>query len=222
MKNHEYGVLKCKPIDVKEERDAKSPHYQIHVKAHDKDYKVSINIKSSLYPSELLFYHTNKFEHNITNKLLPLPYGFNAHSDVRIDYVRGNYGFTRDMMQKVPYSLAGPNNDLNEKLNYYIMKSIRNKTSDLYVFGHRYLPHNFESTDYTFGFSPALGMHNIHMNQGNTSKWRHDDKVWEDGCIIINYNRTHWIGLFLAFQSQSFHTDDRTGHRISKKPRVRQ
>ena len=214
MKNHEYGVLKCKPLRAKEERDTRTPHYQIHVRAHDKDYKVSVNIKSSLYPSELLFYHTNSFKHDITSKLKPLPYGFHTHSHVRIDYVRGNYGFTKDMMQKIPYSKIGPNNDLNEKLNHYIMKAIHNKSSDLYVFGHRYLPHNFESPDYTFGFVPALGMHNIHMNQGNISRWHKDDRTYEDGCIIINYNQTHWIGLFLAFQSQSFKTDDITGHRI--------
>jgi uncharacterized protein YukJ len=53
------------------------------------------------------------------------------------------------------------------------------------------------------------------MNQGNDKKFRGDDGVWQDGCIIFNFpKKKEWHGVFLSFQSQSFKTDDATGHAV--------
>jgi len=41
------------------------------------------------------------------------------------------------------------------------------------------------------------------------------DGVWQDGSLIIHLpDENKWIAIFLAFQSQCFHTDDGQGHRI--------
>ena len=37
--------------------------------------------------------------------------------------------------------------------------------------------------------------------------------MWQDGGLLIRLNG-RWIGIFLAFQSQAWHTDDATGHAI--------
>ena len=51
------------------------------------------------------------------------------------------------------------------------------------------------------------------MNQGNSAAFRNDDGVWHDGGVILHYPGTdQWVGVFLAFQSQAWHTDDQTGH----------
>ncbi len=53
------------------------------------------------------------------------------------------------------------------------------------------------------------------MNQGNAQGFIGDDGVYQDGCLLIHFPDQHnWIGIFLKFQSQSWHTDDHTGHRI--------
>ena len=50
------------------------------------------------------------------------------------------------------------------------------------------------------------------MNQGNVEKWKGDNGIWQDGGILIHFEKEEeWIGIFLAFQSQSWCTDDE-GH----------
>jgi hypothetical protein len=69
--------------------------------------------------------------------------------------------------------------------------------------------------DKVFGFLPGNGVHDIHMNQGNSQQFRGDDGVWQDGGLLLHYpTQDQWVAIFLAFQSQAWHTDDRTGHAI--------
>ena len=53
------------------------------------------------------------------------------------------------------------------------------------------------------------------MNQGNSGTFQRDDGVWQDGGLLLHYPaQSRWVGIFLAFQSQAWHTDDVTGHII--------
>jgi len=217
MSLQSYGLLKCKAIGMKEERDDRRPHYQIHAIANEDHYRISINIKSDFKPSELLFYKDDNFSHSIINNIKELPFGFFASQSICIDYVRGNLGFSREDMKTIPHDRPGPNNDINEKLNFYIKEAILKEESELYVFGTRWKSRNRCKADRVFGFQPSVGMHDIHMNQGNTGKWKKDDGVWQDGCLLIHYPLSDkWVGIFLAFQSQSWNTDDCTGHAKKK------
>ena len=61
----------------------------------------------------------------------------------------------------------------------------------------------------TFILNRGNGIHDIHMNQGNVEKWKGDNGIWQDGGILIHFEKEEeWIGIFLAFQSQSWCTDD--------------
>ena len=54
------------------------------------------------------------------------------------------------------------------------------------------------------------------MNQGNSAAFAEDDGVWQDGGVLLHFpGRAQWVAIFLAFQSQAWHTDDTTGHTIS-------
>ena len=54
------------------------------------------------------------------------------------------------------------------------------------------------------------------MNQGNSGGWMRDNGVWQDGGMLIHFpSDDRWVAIFLAFQSQTFHTDDKTGNPIS-------
>ncbi|MHC5731586.1 MAG: DUF2278 family protein, partial [Nostoc sp.] len=60
-----------------------------------------------------------------------------------------------------------------------------------------------------WGFQPDDGIHNIHMNQGN-SRGNHDDENGrgEDGALFIYLRDSNtWVGVYVAFQTQSFDND---------------
>src|SRR4029079_13410355 len=43
-----------------------------------------------------------------------------------------------------------------------------------------------------------------------------DDGVWQDGGLFLYFPSVdRWTAIFLKFQSQSWHTDDTTGHTIA-------
>jgi hypothetical protein len=55
------------------------------------------------------------------------------------------------------------------------------------------------------------------MNQGNDPSHRNEDGVWQDGALIFHFpSSNQWVAVFLAFQSQTWHTDDKTGHAITE------
>jgi hypothetical protein len=57
------------------------------------------------------------------------------------------------------------------------------------------------------------------MNQGNTGRFTADDGVWQDGGLLLRFpGDSRWVAVFLAFQSQAWHTDDITGHAITTAP----
>ena len=67
-----YGVLKGSVVDARREDDPDSPHYQLHVRADDVSYRVAINVKSQLSPSELLFFLDDMSPGRLTGNLCAL------------------------------------------------------------------------------------------------------------------------------------------------------
>ena len=215
MPINNYGVLKGKAKDTREGQ-GKSPHFQVKVSDHEK-FRIAVNVKSQVEPSTLLYYLDENFDHPILKYLQPLPFGFkkleSKPGGMALDFIRGNL-FDTARMKLLPYNVPGPDNDLNELLQKYIKRSMAMQSSAVYAFGQRWGPEANKPDDY-FDFLPGNGIHDIHMNQGNSSKWKADDGLWQDGGLIIHFpDEERWVALFLAFQSQCFHTDDVAGHRI--------
>ena len=71
--------------------------------------------------------------------------------------------------------------------------------------------------DKVFDFRPGNGVHDIHMNQSNVGRFVADDGVWQDGALLLHFpgEAEQWVAIFLKFQSQTWHTDDETGHKIA-------
>src|SRR4030095_557137 len=112
-----YGVLKGHVIDT-QPGTGSSPHYQIDVVARDTRYRIAVNVKSQMAPSELLYLVVENFQHPLTVGLSQLSQGFaevpRRPGGVALDFIRGNL-FQRTQMRALPYSVPGPDNDLNEK-----------------------------------------------------------------------------------------------------------
>jgi uncharacterized protein YukJ len=214
MPINKYGVLKGKAIDIKSGQGS-SPHFQVKV-SDDDLFRIAINVKSQEEPSSVLYYTDENFSHPILEDLVGLPFGFqeleSRPGGMALDFIRGNL-FDATQMKPLPYNIPGPDNDLNELLHKYVEKAIAMENSEIYAFGQRFGPE--KQRDKYFGFRPGNGIHDIHMNQGNSKKWKNDDGTWQDGGVIFHYpDEDRWVAVFLAFQSQCFHTDDATGHLI--------
>jgi uncharacterized protein YukJ len=212
-------------------------HYSIHLRAERQDYRVSVNVRSNArkFSKDLWFWLDEDFEHPVTTALEALPPGqtlFAAncpadqrrHSGIALDYIRMNL-FERTQMWLIPAHLEGPNNDLNECLHSLIDDCLSAPGSLVYAFGKPWIN---EHPDPVFGFCPSVGLHGIHMNQGDlTGHFAQEDGVYQDGGLIIYLaDPKRYIGYFTKFQGQSWHTHDSTGRAISGlgalKPKLKQ
>jgi len=152
------------------------------------------------------------------NKLEALPLGFteleSKPGGTALDFIRGNL-FDTARMKLLSHIVPGPDNDLNEMLQKHVNRSMAMQSSLVYAFGQRWGPEPNKPDDF-FDFL-GNGIHDIHMNQGNSDKWKNDDGIYQDGGLIFHFpDEKRWVALFLAFQSQCFHTDDAHGHRIAE------
>ncbi len=214
-----YGVLRGRVVAARREDDRDSPHYQVQVSAAGTDYRIAVNVLSQLSPSELLFLIDENFRHPLTQKLDALAEGFTLLAkrpdSGSLDFIRGNL-FNRLDMRPLPPSLPGDDNDLSDRLAHYVDRAAREPEAIIYAFGQRWGPEEGKR-DKIFEFEPGNGVHDIHMNQGNHPNFQRDDGVWQDGGLILRFPATsQWVAIFLAFQSQAWHTDDVTGHALEE------
>jgi uncharacterized protein YukJ len=211
-----YGILKGKAIEVRLGA-GQSPHYQVRIVDDTTDYRIAINVQSALQPNELEYLIDDHFDHPILEMLHELPLGFTKVASkpgtTALDYIRANL-FDRTKMRILPFNVPGVDNDLNEKIDAVMQRAVAAEEALVYAFGERWGPENNKKDKY-FGFLPGNGIHDIHMNQSNVGSFVADDGVWQDGGVILHFPaQQQWVAIFLKFQSQGWHTDDKTGHKI--------
>jgi uncharacterized protein YukJ len=213
-----YGVLVGRIVDRRREgAPDDTPHFQIHVQDDaGTSYRVAVNVKSQQAPSELLYRVDDDLRHPVTAALHAFETGWThlpRSGQANLDYVRGAL-FDRADLRLLPADVDGPHNDLSDLLDHYVSQAVTDPTARVYAVGERWGPER-NRRDKVFGFRPGNGVHNIHMNQGNSARFRADDGVWQDGALLLHFPaRSAWVGIFLAFQSQSWNTDDTTGHAL--------
>ena len=212
-----YGVLKGTVIGHL--RDADDDHYQILVQAGKTLYRIAINVKSASpkAPSTLLFTSLTALPKAYTNQLHALKIGHTKLSSkkdgVALDFVRSGIIKT-STMKPLPSNVPGEDNDLKDLLETAVLKALQQAGSLIYALGAKWGPEKKKRDQY-FKFSPGNGIHDIHMNQGNSGKYKKDNGIYQDGALFLAYPSGQWRGIFLAFQSQSFKTDEK-GNPVSK------
>ncbi len=210
-----YSVLKGRAVESRFASGA-NPHYQVRLVDNDSEYRIAINVQSQ-DTSDLQYVLSSNWSHPLQDDLKALVPGLHPipsrPGGLALDYIRGNIVDPRQFVQ-IPMSLPGPDNDLNEKLDHYVQRAMADEHSMVYAFGDAWGPENKRDT--IFGFKPGAGIHDIHMNQGNDAGHRGDDGVWQDGGLIFEFPRQdQWVAIFLRFQSQAWHTDDKDGHTLA-------
>jgi uncharacterized protein YukJ len=214
----EYGVLAARAIARHREGAVDTPHYQLHLQdVQGTDYRAAVNVLSSESPSELLYLVNDNFQHPVLELLPSIAAGWTplpSHpGGPNLDFIRGNL-FDPAQMRLLPPDLQGPDNDLADLLDHYVQRAIGDAQALVFVFGQRFGPEP-GIPDKVFGFEPGNGVHDIHMNQGNSANYHKDDGVWQDGGLLLHFpSESRWVAIFLAFQSQAWHTDDATGHAL--------
>jgi uncharacterized protein YukJ len=221
-----YAVLKGHPISGVPAKAGKS-HYSVRVVDDDLDYRIAINVRSNAenFGKDLWFYLDEDFHHPIIESLKALPLGrkiFDRNltpaerrdTGIALDFIRMNL-FDRTKMKIFPGFLQGAHNDLNERIDDLISDIKGDEESLIYAFGETWI--NEAKKDKVFGFKPGNGIHDIHMNQGDlTGDHSQEDGVYQDGGLIFYYAaENRYVAYFTKFQSQSWHTDDKTGHAIA-------
>jgi len=216
-----YGVFAGRVVATRAEGGQDSPHFQIHLEGGGEDFRVAVNVLSQLSPSELLYVAVEHFSHPMLDTVARLRDGFtdvpSAAGGIALDFIRGNL-FDRAAVRPMPATSPGPDNDLAEKLDYFTSRAAQDPAARAFAFGERWGPESGVK-DKIFGFLPGNGVHDIHMNQGNSGRFVSDDGVWQDGGLLFHFpDSNQWVAVFLAFQSQSWHTDDQTGHALAVAP----
>jgi len=207
-----YGVLKGTVIGHL--RDADDDHYQILVSADKTMYRIAVNVHSSLKPPDLRFQSLSSLPASLTKQLTAAGVGFTKLASkpggLAQDFVRGNLIDTKKF-KVVPGDTPGADNDLKDAMEAAAVDAIEKEGSLIYAFGAKWGPETNKKDKY-FKFLPGNGIHDIHMNQGNDKGHAGDDGVFQDGCLIFEFASGKYKAFFMAFQSQSFDTDDKTGH----------
>ena len=216
-----YGVLRARVVrGQREGAGDSSPHYQIHLDDGTIDWRVAVNVQSAMWPSELLYLVVDDLRHPMLEQLAGSGPGWaevaRAPGGVALDFIRGNL-FQRQQMRVLPGNLAGGVNDLSSVLDAWVVRARDESDASVFAFGERWGPE--PTPDKVFGFTPGNGVHDIHMNQGNSTEYAADDGVWQDGGLLFYFpSGPRWVGVFLAFLSQAWHTDDLSGHRTDGGP----
>ncbi len=232
MALHPYGVLKGRVLDRRVETGSK-PRYHVLVRAGKDHFRVAINVKSRLPPSELLYLVDEEFDHPLTGELCDLEEGFTGipsrPGHLALDYIRGSL-FDPARMRPLPHEVDGPDNDLIDAIDALIQRAIADPKATICAYGERWGPAK-KRHDRHFGFLPSSGIHDVHMNQGNDSRFSSQDGPWQDGALLFDFPhpgaphpgaprhdapRCRWTAVFLAFQSQAWKTGDRTGRAIGE------
>jgi uncharacterized protein YukJ len=202
-----YGVLVGTIRDGQEDPSGRSPHYEIWVQA-DRDYRIAVNVRS-VDGSEVVAYYDPKFT-NPTKLDLPLlaagPSGFTklttGPGGDGLDYLRDDL-FSLDAMAPIPSEGQGVT--LSNLLDGQIERAKADEAAVVVAFGEFF---DDRGSDHTFGFSPELGVHDIHMMQGNTGSFADDNRIDGDGALFIRFSGGETIALFIRFSEQSTTTDN--------------
>jgi uncharacterized protein YukJ len=227
MPLQQYGVLVGQVLDRRREHSADTPHFQLHVRDDaGVHYRVAVNVKSAESPSDLLYLVDDALTPAVISAFGALGSGWHAlpsaPGGVALDYARSGL-FDRARMRPLPPDVSGAGNDLEDVLDGLVQQAIDEPDARVFAVGQRWGPEK-HVPDKIFGFLPGNGVHDIHMNQGNSAGFRRDDGVWQDGALLMRLpgaadGQPRWAGIFLAFQSQSWQTDNRTGHAAGTPPR---
>lgn len=168
-----------------------------------KSYEADVNILSSDKDTRLVYWFVSDFDPKqpATTKLQALAQGFSKQSgstSLALDFLREGF-LTPSAGTLVSHNPKDPSekNDILAYLEPLLNAAVTDK-STLYLWGSQYSDSDGSS-----------GIHDIHMNQGNSGSYARENGTYQDGGIVIESTDGTWQGIFLAFATQAEKTDSK-------------
>ena len=194
-----YGVLRARPVARRREGGTDTPHYQVHVvDADGTSYRIAVNVKSQQAPSELLYLVDDDFRHPITAAAAALAPGW--HRARRrapggaASTSSAATSSTAPRCARCRPTSPGPDNDLADRSTTTSSARSPTRQRALYAFGERWGPETGER-DKIFGFLPGNGVHDIHMNQGNSAQFARRRRRLAGRRLLLHFPaRDRWVG----------------------------
>jgi uncharacterized protein YukJ len=203
-----YGVLVGAIHDGREDPPGHSPHYEIWVQA-DTNYRIAVNVRS-VDGSDVLAHYDPNFTNPTKRNLASLAVGRKGFTALQtgpggagLDYLRDDL-FPIGAMTPIPAEVQAIT--LRNLLDAQIKRAKADQSAVVIAFGEFFRD---PGRDSTFGFSPELGVHDIHMMQGNRGSFADDNRINGDGALFIRFADGETVALFVRFTTQSTTTDDR-------------
>jgi len=238
----DYGLLRGAVINVLPFKKI-GDHYNIEVSVAGQLYRIALDVYSTLKGSPkfdpqdrsavwdqdrlLMFYKDEQYSHPLLATLLQTADGFTAHAQLpavlHLDYIHYSPAlFPLNQMTVVPPKETDDDgNDLNDDLNPWIQKAMNNPQAEIFAFGSFWNDAGSAHPDPTIYFNPnpPMGVHDIHMNQGDSGSEEKDNGPGQDGALFLRFitaaatpstpspTTDTWVAMFFRFQSQSITTD---------------
>ena len=206
MSIQNYGIVKGTIQKFKLGGRPAQPHLHLLMDANGQSRDVAVNV-ISVDGSKVLYAIANRTPAN-AGALTGLPPGIkncNGDDGFSLDFIRTPGLISESEMQILDPAELQPTT-MHEAVVALIQRAI-DETASVYAFGQLFETDGAKNP--FWGFTPDAGCHDIHMDQGNP-KGNHDSDngIWQDGALLIEWKDGTWSGLFIAFQSQSWKTDD--------------
>lgn len=172
------------------------PHYMVEVNVSGALYRAAVNVLSDDNPPNLQFLCVDNYSHPILTSIKGFTPGlFTLKSKAgtgALDYVQEDLLDIDDMTIVDGTTLDNVMDDRFGKA--------QTQGATVYFLGSCYMD---TSADEYFGFTPANGIHNIHMNQGSVGQFKFENGSYQDGGLFIHYpSDDSWTAMFFKFQSQ--------------------
>jgi uncharacterized protein YukJ len=161
-----------------------TPHLQIRLlDSTGQPWRIAVNVQSDTGAEVVYWLVDPLLGHPILGELPNLPTGFHSSapsSAGALDYVRAPL-FDWQEGTALPASGSASADDLQDLLGLYL-QHCQDAGGEVYAFGERFDRNLNKPIDVDFGNTDGLhGVHDIHLNQGNTGPHSRDNGARHDG-----------------------------------------
>ena len=221
-----YQTLRGRVRDVALAAPQPNPHLWIVVAAAEQTWFATINVRSDKEPegappghANLFYLVDGDFRHPLVPSILARAEGLSPpHATLGRDYASGALDYQRGALfdpdaMRVLLPGAPGEDGLAERLTS-LFELAKAQGQDVIFYGRTFKMSKPHQTDAAFGYTPdgPFGIHNIHMAQGDQPDLKVRDVengIFGDGaCFLWDENARRMTAIFLAFQAQSWHTDE--------------
>ena len=192
-----YVMFRGKVIDKWYDFDKRAHYHIVAMDDEGKRFDLAVNIGSvyekmnEIVSSNLKVYYDESYScrKGIVRKMLLQKNGITeCHKDLYLDYIRMKLFPHEKMIQMKGFDVTSIY--LTGIIEKNVVQAMNNDDYEVIAFGRLY--------------ANGKGLHDIHMNQGSTDKFRKNDASYSDGGLFFRNRRDDKItAVFIAFITQS-------------------